>query len=84
MVSLVRRLFQNEHPSNRKDFGAMPRWILTCKRCGEAIPYCEIGGSLIEFLFPKKPEIPPEGVEGACPVCQAKLIYQRYELTFRS
>jgi hypothetical protein len=62
----------------------MPTWILTCKRCGEAIPYREIGESLIEFFFPKKPEIPPEGVEGECPVCQAKLIYQRYELTFRS
>lgn len=41
----------------------MAIWVLACKRCGETFAYCEIGESLLDYFFPKKPEIPPEGVK---------------------
>jgi hypothetical protein len=53
-----------------------------CKRCGETFAYCEIGESLLDYFFPKKPEMPTEGVERQCPACKAKFIYQQFELMF--
>jgi hypothetical protein len=60
----------------------MAIWVLICKRCGETFAYSEIGESLLDYFFPKKPEIPLEGVECECPTCKAKFIYQQYELMF--
>ncbi len=60
----------------------MAIWVLSCKRCGETFAYCEIGESLLDYFFPKKPEMPREGVECQCPTCKAKFIYQQYELMF--
>jgi hypothetical protein len=60
----------------------MAIWVLLCKRCGQTFAYCEISESLLDYFFPKKPVIPPDGVERQCPACKAKLIYQQYELMF--
>jgi hypothetical protein len=61
----------------------MAVWVLICKRCGETFAYCEIGESLLDYLFPKKPEMSVEGVECECPTCKAKFVYLQYELVFR-
>ncbi len=61
----------------------MAIWVLACKRCGETFAYCEIGESLLDYFFPQKPEMPPEGEERQCPVCRGKSNYVRYELMFR-
>ncbi len=63
---------------------AMAIWVLLCKRCGETFAYCQIGESLLDYLFPKKPDMPPEGVECQCPTCKAKFVYLQYELVFRN
>jgi hypothetical protein len=50
--------------------GPMARWVFTCKNCFKIVPHAEIGDTLTDFFFPKKPEIPSEGLETECPQCR--------------
>jgi predicted RNA-binding Zn-ribbon protein involved in translation (DUF1610 family) len=62
----------------------MATWILTCKNCGAEITCSQIGDTLLDYLIPARPNIPPEGVEYECPTCRTTSIYRRYERVFRS
>jgi hypothetical protein len=52
----------------------MAIWVLLCKRYGKIFAYCEISESLLDYFFPKKPVMLPEGIECQCPACKAKFI----------
>jgi hypothetical protein len=41
----------------------MARWVFPCKNCFKVVPHAEIGGTLMDYFFPKKPEVPVEGQE---------------------
>jgi hypothetical protein len=60
----------------------MARWVFTCKNCCKVVPHAEIGGTLMDYFFPKKPEVPVEGQELECPECKTKSIYQQNELWY--
>jgi hypothetical protein len=36
----------------------------------------------VEYFFPKKPEVPTEGLEMECPECKTKCVYQQSELWY--
>jgi hypothetical protein len=68
-------------PLNNRD--AMATWILTCKCCRRAFTYSEIPDTLADLFLAQKPQFPPDGLERACPFCDAKFVYQRSDLVYR-
>jgi hypothetical protein len=62
--------------------GSMARWVFTCKNCFKVVPYSEIGDTLTDYFFPKKPEVPTDGLEMECPACKTKSVYQQHELWY--
>ncbi len=62
----------------------MARWVFTCKNCFKVVPHAEIqnGNTLTDYFFPKKPEVPIEGIEMECPSCKTKHVYQQNELWY--
>jgi hypothetical protein len=60
----------------------MSRWVFTCKNCFKIVPHAEIGNRLVDYFFPKKPELPTEGLEMECPQCKTKYVYRQTELWY--
>jgi hypothetical protein len=60
----------------------MARWVFTCKYCSRVVPHAEIGNTLVDYFFPKKPEVSTEGLERECPECKTKYVYQQNELWY--
>jgi hypothetical protein len=60
----------------------MARWVFTCKNCYKIVPHAEIGNTLTDYFFPKKPEVPSEGQELECPECKTKSTYHQNELWY--
>lgn len=61
---------------------SVARWVFTCKNCFKVVPNGEVGNTLTDYFFPKKPEIPVEGIEMECPECKTKYVYQQNELWY--
>jgi rubredoxin len=60
----------------------MVRWTLKCRNCGYTFTYSVGGDTLVEYLFPMNPKLPPQGVKCECPNCKAKFTYEQSELRY--
>jgi len=62
----------------------MARWVFSCKNCFKIVPHSEIGigRTLTDYFFPKKPEVPTEGLQMECPACKTTCLYQQNELWY--
>ena len=61
----------------------MAKWALKCKNCEQLFTQSEIGNTLADYFIPKKPKLPPEGLEIECPHCKSKAAYRPNELRYR-
>jgi len=63
----------------------MPNWILHCPFCTAELIRSEIAKdlSLSEVCFPRKPDLPLEGLTLQCPHCQKTSVLQKQQLTYR-
>jgi hypothetical protein len=62
----------------------MPSWVITCRNCRVDFEHTKINNyTLLNFLDPAKPEVPPEGVQLECPKCGHAAIYKRTDLFYR-
>jgi hypothetical protein len=63
----------------------MAAWVLGCPNCRGEFEHAKINDTaLIDYLQPRKPVFPHEGLEVDCPNCTHKNIYRPHELVYRA
>jgi len=63
----------------------MAKWVLECPNCKSRFAPSQIndvGMALLEL--PPKPDLPPNGVECACPNCGHSAVYRRTDLRYQA
>jgi DNA-directed RNA polymerase subunit RPC12/RpoP len=62
----------------------MALWVLACLNCKRDIEQAKINDRvLLDYLEPRKPIFPEEGLEVRCPNCGHRSVYRRNEMVYR-
>jgi hypothetical protein len=62
----------------------MAKWLLECRKCGQAFTYSLVPDIVFDFHLPSRPVFPAQGKERECPSCKTKATYQQADLRFQN
>jgi DNA-directed RNA polymerase subunit RPC12/RpoP len=62
----------------------MAAWVLGCPNCKSEFAHAKIDETkFVDYMQPKRPVFPYEGLEIDCPNCTHRSVYYHHELRYR-